>query len=117
MGPNLLNPLDQGALASRLAPPVGVNLGRRSAPRRDGLGRRGGSRVRRRQGTDARRAAVGTRVLGGLRNLGSVDRVPDDPGSVIASIKVNRSLEIVSSMGDDAKTAGGVSRCGTGAAK
>jgi hypothetical protein len=94
LGPNLLNPPDQGTLAGRLAQPVGVNLGRR-----------GGSRGRRRQGTDARRAAVGTRVHGGLRNPGAVNRVPDDPGSVTASIKVNRGLEIVGSMGDDAKKA------------
>ena len=105
MGSDLLDPPDQGPLAGRLAQPVGVDLGRGSAPRRDGLGRRGGSRGRRRQGTDARRAAVGTRVHGGLRNPGAVNRVPDDPGSVTAPIKVNRGLEIVGSMGDDAKKA------------
>ena len=117
MGPDLLDPPHQGTLASRLAQPVGVNLGRGSAPGRDGQGRRGGSRGRRRRGTDARGAAIGTRVLRRLHNPGAVDRVPDNPGSVAATIKVNRGLEVVGRMGDDAKKAGGVSRRGIGAAK
>ena len=105
MGPNFLNPPDQGTFAGGLAQPAGVNLGHGRAPQRDGLGRRGGSRGRRRQGTDARRAAVGTRVHGGLRNPGAVNRVPDDPCGVTVSIKVDRGLEIVGSMGADAKKA------------
>ena len=117
MGSDLLNPPDQGPLAGRLAQPVGVDLGRGSAPRRDGRGRRGGGRGRRRRDTDARGAAVGTRVLGGLRAPGAVDRVSDDSGGVTASIKVNRGPEVVGSMGDDAKKAGGMRCRSIGAAK
>ena len=108
MGSDLLNPPDQGPLAGRLAQPVGVDLGRGSAPRRDGQGRRGSGRGRRRRDTDSRGAAVGTRVLGGLRAPGAVDRVPDDPGGVSASITVDRDLEVVGSMSNNAKEAGGV---------
>ena len=78
---------------------------------------RGGSSGRRLQGTEARRAAIGTHLLRGRRGPRAVDRVSDDPGSVAATIKVNRGLEIVGRMGDDAKKAGGVSRRGISAAK
>ena len=117
MGSNLLNPPDQGPLAGRLVQPVGVDLGRGSAPRRDGSGRRGSGRSRRRRERSARGAAVGTRVLGGLRAPWAVNRVSDDPGGVSASIKVNRGLEVVGSVGDDAKKAGSMSRCGISAAQ
>ena len=110
MGSDLLDPPDQRPFAGRLVQSVGMYLGRGSAPRRDGRGRRGGGRGLRRRDTNSRGAAVGTRVLRGLRAPGAVDRVPYDSGGVTASIKVNRGPEVVGSMGDDAKKAGGM-RC------
>ena len=47
LGPNLLNPPDQGTLAGRLAQTIGVDLRRGGVPRRNRLGRggdRGGPR-------------------------------------------------------------------------
>ena len=117
MGPDLLDPPHQGTLAGRLVQPVGKNLGRRSAPGRDGQGRRGGGRGRRRRGNDARGAALGTRVLRRLRHPGAVNGVPDDSGGVAATINVNRGMEVVGRMNDDAKEAGSMRRRGIGAAK
>ena len=117
MGSDLLDPPHKGTLAGGLAQPIVVHLGRGSAPRRDGQRRGGGSSGRRLPSPEARRAAVGAHLLRGRRSPRAVDRVPDDPGSVAASIKVNRGLEVVGRMGDDAKKAGGVGRRGISAAK
>ena len=117
MGSDLLNPPDQGPLAGRLVQPVGVDLGRGSAPGRNGRGRRGGGSSPRRRDAGARGAAVGPRVLRGLRASGAVDRISKDSDGVAAAISVDRGAEVVGSMGDNAEKAGGMRSRRVGAAQ
>ena len=100
-------------LCSLLARPWGVGA-------RQGVMGRGGEGAAAAAGGGAPTpggAAIGTRVLGRLHNPGAVNGVPDDSGGVAATINVNRGMEVVGRMSDDAKEAGSMRRRGIGAAK